>query len=263
MARSLVGGITAGGYDQGSITVSDSSYEAREFVGENFQVCVTDDNEQTVSQSTIVVLAVKPQVLRDVLIPLQNTFQQYRPLLISIAAGIRLRELDSWSNANLAIVRVMPNTPALIQQGISGMYANERVTSEQKNHAESIMSAVGRTLWLLDESDIDAVTAVSGSGPAYFFYLIEALEQAATNLGLTVQTAKELALQTAVGASQLAAKSGEPAAELRKRVTSPGGVTEAALRELESAGVKDRFVQAIAAGQRRSVELSEILADSN
>ena len=257
MARSLVGGLVANAFDRDSIQVSDPEEAARLHITENYGVRVTQINEEVVANSSIVILAVKPNTVRHVLNSAEIALQHNRPLLISIAAGIQLGDLDTWSGGTLAIVRVMPNTPALIQKGISAMFANDQVTSTQKEQAQSILSAVGKTIWLSEESALDAVTAISGSGPAYFFYLIEAIEQAAKNLGLNSKTAHALAIETAVGSALLAAQSDEPAAELRKRVTSPGGVTEAAVNTLETAGVKNSFIQAIIAGQRRSVEMSK------
>ena len=232
MARSLVGGIIANGYEASRIYVSDPSVQARNFLKDKFKVHTTDDNAEIVAASSVVILAVKPQIARVALTPQLALFQQHRPLLISIAAGIRLQELNTWSGGNLAIVRMMPNTPALIQQGITAMYANELVTPLQKEAAESTLSAVGKTVWVKNESLLDAVTAVSGSGPAYIFYLIETMEQAALQLGLDDDVAHKLAVQTAVGASLLASQSSNSPESLRKQVTSPGGTTEAAVQEL-------------------------------
>ena len=257
MARSLVGGLIANGFDRESIAVSDPSYEARAHVAENFQVRVEDSNQTVIAASSTVVLAVKPQVMATVLENAKSALQTSRPLLISIAAGIRLCDLETWSGGDLAIVRVMPNTPALIQKGISAMYANSRVSNPQKSQVETIMSAVGNTVWLSEEGLLDAVTAVSGSGPAYFFYMIEAIEQAANDLGLNSETAHTLATETAVGAALLSIASKESPSMLRRQVTSPGGTTEAALKVLEENGVKHSIVEAIKAGKRRAVEMSQ------
>lgn len=257
MARSLIGGLIANGFDAASIYVSDPLEQARDFLAKKFSVNVTENNAEVVAASSAVILAVKPQIAEDVLTTQVDVFQQNRPLLISIAAGIRLQELDTWSGSQLAIVRMMPNTPALIQQGITAMHANELVTPALKDAAQSILSAVGETVWVERESQLDAVTAVSGSGPAYFFYLIEAMEQAAQELGLDNNTANRLAVQTAVGASLLASQSTESPEALRKQVTSPGGTTEAAVRELQIANVKSHIVRAILAAEHRAVQLSD------
>ena len=257
MARSLVGGLIANGFVRESIAVSDPSDEARAHVAENFQVQAEESNQTVIAASSTVVLAVKPQVMAAVLENAKCTLQTSRPLLISIAAGIRLCDLETWSGGDLAIVRVMPNTPALIQKGISAMYANSRVSNQQKRQVETIMSAVGNTVWLSEESLLDAVTAVSGSGPAYFFYMIEAIEQAANDLGLNSETAHTLATETAVGATLLSIASKESPSMLRRQVTSPGGTTEAALKVLEENGVKHSIVEAIKAGKRRAVEMSQ------
>ncbi len=257
MARSLIGGLLSNQIDRSSITVSDPIPEARQYVSDQFQVPVTADNNEVIENSASVILAVKPQVMKQVVEDAQQAFRQHRPLLISIAAGITTDSIDAWSGGGYAIIRVMPNTPALIQKGISALYANERVSTDQKQRTESILSAVGKTVWVDKESKLDAVTAVSGSGPAYFFYLIEAVQAGAENLGLQTEDAKLLAIQTAVGSALLAQHSDDSPATLRKKVTSPGGTTEAALKVLESAGVKDSFIQAISAAQNRAVEMSK------
>ena len=257
MAQSLIGGLISNGFERDSISVSDPSAEARNYVAESYQVRVEASNESVIANSSTVVLAVKPQVMRTVLEAVSNIFQSSNPLIISIAAGIRLCDLDTWTGGNLAIVRVMPNTPALIQKGISALYANSQVSDSQKTQVQTILSAVGNTVWLPDEALLDAVTAVSGSGPAYFFYLIESMEQAALELGLNAATARTLATETAVGAALLSVASSQSPGDLRHQVTSPGGVTEAAIQVLENNSVKQSFVDAIQAGERRSVEMSQ------
>ncbi len=256
MARSIIGGLLEVGYERNSIIASDPVEQARQHLNERFNITATDSNRHVVDRSEVVVLAVKPQVMSDALSSIRDELQHKRPLLISIAAGIRLAQLDEQSGGNLAIVRVMPNTPALIRQGVSALCANSRTGEDQRARAGAILDAVGETEWFDDESLLDAVTAVSGSGPAYFFYIIEALQEAAEKLGLPAQTARTLAVKTAVGAAQLADFSDDTPAQLRKQVTSPGGVTQEALGVLDSSGVKDAFVRAIAAGERRSAELS-------
>lgn len=262
MARSLIGGLVATGMDPRNISVSDPLPEAVNYLAETYQVLTAFDNRDVVSSSSILILAVKPQVMREALQSVQDELQSRQPLLISIAAGIRLAELDKWSGGGLAIVRVMPNTPALIQKGISGMYANPLVSEMQRIQAQAILNAVGKIIWIEKESTLDAVTAISGSGPAYFFYLIEALEKAAGQLGMTTDDAHLLATQTAIGAAHLAAQSNEPASVLRAQVTSPGGTTEKALDVLNSNKVNQSIVKAVLAAEQRSVELSEIFKNT-
>lgn len=257
MARGLIGGLLSNQFDRSSIIVSDPVLAARQYVFDHFQVKATADNNEVIKKSASVILAVKPQVMKQVLLDAQQTLQQHHPLLISVAAGITTISIDSWSGGGCPIIRVMPNMPALIKAGISAVYAIEHATPEQKQHAESILSAVGKTVWMDEESKLDAATAVSGSGPAYFFYLIETLQAGAEKLGVSTEDAWLLATETAVGAALLAQQSDDSPAILRKNITSPGGTTEAALNVLESAEVKDTFIRAIAAAQKRAVELSK------
>ncbi len=258
MARSIIGGLLQVEFPAQLITVSDPSAEARASLKDTYGVSVSDDNENTVNNSKVVVLAVKPQVMFKALDSIDTCLSDQKPLLISIAAGIQMQQLDDRTGGELPIVRVMPNTPALIRLGVSALCANNRTTEQQRDCANAILNAVGETVWFDDEKLMDAVTAVSGAGPAYFFLLIEAIEQAAEHLGLTSDTAHTLAVRTAVGAAQLAAQSEYSPATLRKQVTSPGGVTQEALRVLGEMGVKDAFIRAIAAGERRSAELSSV-----
>ena len=256
MARSLIGGLVANGYDHNCICVSDPSSDAINYIAQHYRVNISETNQQVVATSDTVVLAVKPQVVPTVLADLSDSLQSKQPLLISIAAGIRLSDLENRIGGSLAISRVMPNTPALIQKGVSALYANSRVSEAQKSQVQTILSAVGKTVWLPNEELLDAVTAISGSGPAYFFYLIEAMEKAALELGLDSDTAHTLATETAVGAALLAASSDQNPATLRRQVTSPGGVTEAAIKVLETEDVGTSIVSAIRAGTQRSVEMS-------
>ena len=256
MARSLIGGLVANGYDHNCICVSDPSADANNFIAQHYRVNISETNQQVVAASDTVVLAVKPQVVPKVLSDLSDSLQSKQPLLISIAAGIRLSDLENQIGGSLAIARVMPNTPALIQKGVSALYANSRVSDAQKSQVQTILSAVGKTVWLPNEDLLDAVTAISGSGPAYFFYLIESMEKAALELGLDSDTAHTLATETAVGAALLAASSDQAPATLRRQVTSPGGVTEAAIKVLETDDVGTSIVSAIRAGTQRSVEMS-------
>jgi pyrroline-5-carboxylate reductase len=198
-------------------------------------------------------------VLKEVAQALAPTMAERRPLVISIAAGVREQDLRNWLGGDTALVRTMPNTPAMIQTGASVLHAGPGVSAEEKDLAESILRAVGLTRWVDDEALMDAVTALSGSGPAYFFLVMEALEAAGTELGLPQETARLLTLQTALGAARMAMESSEGAGTLRQRVTSPGGTTERALQTLEDGGLRQLFQQALQDARDRSVELSNLL----
>ena len=210
----------------------------------------------------VVVLAVKPQVLKAVAEDLAATVREERPLVVSIAAGIPVATLRRWLGGTIAIVRTMPNTPAMVQTGATALYAGAGVSDEQRNHAETLMRAVGLTLWLDNETDMDAVTALSGSGPAYFFLVIEAMVNAGQRLGLGTRTAQLLTLQTALGAARMAMESNDDPATLRARVTSPGGTTEQAVIALEQGGLVDLFERALQAARDRSVEISRMLDEA-
>ncbi len=256
MASSLIGGLLANGFDHKRICAADPLADARNRLQQDYGIEVSASNEQALAQAETAVIAVKPNRVETVLSELQASLQSKSPLLISIAAGIQIRDIDAWAGGGLPVVRAMPNTPALIQKGISGLHANEQVTTGHKQQAETILKAVGKVVWLPKEHDLNAVTAVSGSGPAYFFYLIEAIEQAAAELGLAADTAHQLATETAVGAALLAAQSSESASVLRQRVTSPGGTTEAAVKRLDSTAVKQHIIDAVRAASDRSIEMS-------
>ena len=224
----------------------------------SFGVTTSGSIDAQVAGSDVIVLAVKPQQMKDVAAALAP-FLQGQPLLLSIAAGIRSADLSRWLGDYAAIVRCMPNTPALIGQGITGMVAMAAVSDEHKTAADNIMKAVGQTVWLDHEDLIDPVTVVSGSGPAYVFFFIEAMQQAAVELGLSPEQGKQLALATFTGAAQLAAQSSDDVAVLRERVTSKGGTTYAALQSMEGAGVKQAIVAAVKAAAARGVELGDEL----
>ena len=259
MATSLVGGLIADGTDPASIHVADPSQERRDYLAERFGVAVSPDNAATAAAAQVLVLAVKPQVLGKVVRDLAPTLAQARPLVVSIAAGVREPSIRRWIGADLPIVRTMPNTPALVGSGATALVANPFVDQGQRDQAESVMRAVGLTVWLEDEAQMDAVTAVSGSGPAYFFLYMEALEQAGRDLGLPADTARLLTLQTAFGAAKLALESGDDAATLRRKVTSPGGTTEKALAALTDADLPALLARAAAAAAARSQELAAAL----
>lgn len=259
MATALIAGLVgklAAGPD---IHVVDPSEDALARLNAKYGVSTAPSISARVAQSEVLVLAVKPQQMREVAAALRGQLAQAQPLVLTIAAGIRVADLSRWLGGYGAIVRAMPNTPALIGKGITGMVAMPGVSEAQKSAADSIMRAVGTTVWLDDESQIDPVTAVSGSGPAYVFYFLEAMQQAAQELGLSSEQGMELALATFTGAAQLAAQSDEPVEVLRQRVTSKGGTTYAAITSMEQAGVKQAIVEAIKAAAARGRELGDEL----
>ena len=257
MAASLIGGLVGKGWDPEQITVCDPAAEARSKLAEQYGVKVSGDNQSSVSLADVIILAIKPQVVTEVLTGIA-TGLEHRPLIISIAAGIPvalLNHLMAGQAPELPIVRCMPNTPALLQEGATGLYATESVSSNQRQLAEDILAAVGTTAWVDEEILIDAVTAVSGSGPAYFFLAMEAMIKAGNKLGLAPKVARELTLQTALGAARMALESDVDVAELRRRVTSPGGTTEAALKAFEQQGLLHLFETAMTAAYERSREM--------
>jgi len=259
MAYSLIGGLIANGCPNDLIFISDSSSERMTVVSSGFSINQCDSNNELVKQVDIIILAVKPQILKQVCTEIQAIVQQKSPLLLSIAAGINSSSINKWLGGQQAIVRTMPNTPALVQSGATALYATDKVNEEQKTISESVMRAVGLTLWLEDEEQMDAVTAVSGSGPAYFFLVIEAIEKSAVKLGLDEKTAHLLAVQTALGAAKMALESEDTAQTLREKVTSPGGTTEKAIGILQDGDLLDLFNRALSGAKQRSIELSEIL----
>ena len=260
MARSLVGGLVARGMAPGRITVSEPQPTPREALARDFGVRTTADNAEAVRDADVVVLAVKPQVLREVCTALAPSLPP-DALVVSIAAGVRIAQFERWLGGPRAIVRAMPNTPALVGEGAAGLVANSRTTDAQRASARSILEAAGAVAWIEREELMDAVTAVSGSGPAYFLLLIEALEAAAMEQGLAPATARELVLQTALGAARMARDATESPATLRERVTSPGGTTEAALEAFAAGGFRELVASAVARATERGRELSAALDD--
>jgi pyrroline-5-carboxylate reductase len=256
MARSLIVGLLQ---DKANVTlrVADPDQHQLDAIRQHWpDVMTTSNNAEAMQDADVVVLAVKPQIMREVAQGLTEQARHSRPLFISIAAGIREQALNGWLGGNLPIVRCMPNTPAMVLAGATGLYANEHTSEAQRSMAESILRAVGITLWFDDESKLDAVTAVSGSGPAYFFLVMEAMQAAAEKLGIRTEDAHLLVVQTALGAARLALESNDPPAELRRKVTSKGGTTEAALKVLNDGGLADLFGQALQAAESRSKELA-------
>jgi len=265
MAAALIAGLAGKVAPGANIHVVDPNPASLEKLHAQHGVSTAAAADAAVAEAEVIVLAVKPQSMREVagqLLPLLQASGR-EPLLLSIAAGIRAADLSRWLGGYGAIVRTMPNTPALIGQGVTGMVASSGVSAAQREAADRIMKAVGQTVWLEDEAQIDPVTAVSGSGPAYVFYFIEAMQQAALELGLTAEQGTQLAIATFTGAAQLAAQSDEPVSVLRERVTSKGGTTYAALTSMENSGVKAAIVTALKAAAARGKELGDELGKAS
>lgn len=259
MARSLAGGLIQNGWPPAKLHVSDPDPAKRTALESRFGVRCYADNARVVEQADVLVFAVKPQQMRDVVRALAPVVRERRPLVVSIAAGIREGAIQRWLGGGMPIVRVMPNTPALVGSGASGLYANAHVDEDQRDAAESLMRAVGVTVWLDEETLLDIVTALSGSGPAYLLLVLEALEAAAVEAGLARDVARLLVLETAFGTAKMALESQEDPALLRRRVTSPGGTTERALEILEAGDLRGLLGRALAAATERSRELAEML----
>ncbi len=255
MASSLIGGLLRAGAAVGDIIAADPAAEQRAKIAA-LGIRAATDNVEAVRDATVVVLAVKPQVMKSVVTGLADCLPD-GVLLVSIAAGITSASIADWCGDSHGIVRCMPNTPALYGAGITALYANGNVTPQQKQAAQHILGAVGEVIWVEHEADLDAVTAVSGSGPAYFFLLMEAMISAGSQLGLDHAVATKLTLATANGAAIMARETGVDPAQLRRNVTSPGGTTEAAVTALETAGVRDAFAEAITRAASRSRELAK------
>ncbi|MFP3675994.1 pyrroline-5-carboxylate reductase [Pseudomonas sp. SIMBA_041] len=257
MAASLIGGLRAKGLDASQIRASDPGAETRAKVAAEHGIETFADNADAIQDADVVVLAVKPQAMKAVCEAIRPSLKPNQ-LVVSIAAGITCASMNNWLGAQ-PIVRCMPNTPALLRQGVSGLYATAEVNADQRQQAQELLSAVGIALWLNEEQQLDAVTAVSGSGPAYFFLLIEAMTAAGVKLGLPADIAAQLTLQTALGAAHMAVASDVDAAELRRRVTSPAGTTEAAIKSFQAGGFEALVETALGAAAHRSAEMAEQL----
>ncbi|MDR8365898.1 MULTISPECIES: pyrroline-5-carboxylate reductase [Pseudomonas] len=257
MAASLIGGLRAKGLDAAQIRASDPGEETRARVSAEHGIEVFADNAEAIQGVDVIVLAVKPQAMKAVCEAIRPNLKPNQ-LVVSIAAGITCASMKNWLGAQ-PIVRCMPNTPALLRQGVSGLFATSEVSAEQRQQAEELLSAVGIALWLNEEQQLDAVTAVSGSGPAYFFLLIEAMTAAGVKLGLPADIAAQLTVQTALGAAHMAVASDVDAAELRRRVTSPAGTTEAAIKSFQAGGFEALVEKALGAAAHRSAEMAEQL----
>lgn len=263
MARSLIGGLVSRGTPLDSIHVAEPVAELRDALAKDFGVCVHANAEQAVADAAVWLFAIKPQVMRGVCESLAAHAQASRPLAISIAAGITTTQMTRWLGDNapgaapVAVVRAMPNTPALLGAGVTGLHATAQVDADGRAQAETLLSSAGKTVWIDDEALMDAVTAVSGSGPAYIFLLAEAMEDAAKAEGLPDAAARTLALQTVLGAARMLTESEESPADLRRRVTSPGGTTHAAVETFEAGGLRTLVAKAVRNAAERGRELSQ------
>lgn len=257
MAGALIGGLLAKGYQRGAISVIEVSPPARERLAAQHGVRATSAPDAATGEAEIIVLAVKPQDMRAALAGLPGNLSE--KLVISIAAGVRIDALSRWLGGHRKLVRCMPNTPALIGAGITGLYAAPEVSADERGKAAAILGAVGEVVWVQDERLLDPVTAVSASGPAYVFWFIEQLAASAERLGIAQDVARKLALHTVLGAAKLAAGSDQPPGELRRQVTSKGGTTEAALKVFDEEKLAERFGKALEAASRRGAELGDLL----
>jgi len=260
MAYALISGLINNDFPAENIAVSDLSSELLSQRKTEFNLKVFTDNTDLVNNCDIIVLAVKPQVLFDVCDQIKNDISD-KHLIISIAAGIRSHDINRWLGKGRAIVRTMPNTPALLGKGIAGMFANEEVSDEQKTNSEDIINAVGSSIWVESEDMVDAVTAVSGSGPAYFFLMIESMTKAGMALGLDEESANKLSIETALGAAMMAKNSSDNVHELRAKVTSPNGTTQAAIESFQDQDFEVVVSHALRAAYDRASELAQELGD--
>tara|TARA_R110000868_G_scaffold179802_2_gene420104 strand:+ start:118707 stop:119534 length:828 start_codon:yes stop_codon:yes gene_type:complete len=260
MSSTIIGGLVAKGYPPTNIIATATRQASLDKLLALVPVTTTLDNEAAIAKADVVVLGVKPQAMKSVCLQLAPAIQAKQPLVISLAAGLMIASFEDWLGAGLAIVRCMPNTPSLVQCGASGLFANTAVTEAQKTIATDMMQAVGITLWVDAEEDINAVTAVSGSGPAYYFLVMEAMQAAGEQLGLSPNVAKQLTLQTALGAATMASQSDVAADELRRRVTSPGGTTEQAILSLQADGLEAMFAKAMTACRDRAKVMAKEMA---
>lgn len=256
MARSLIGGLARRGVDTRSIRVAEPVAALREALVADFGVQAFEHGAEAAAGAGLWLLAVKPQMMRAACEPLAGVAQAQRPLVVSIAAGIPVARLQEWLGGGLPVVRCMPNTPALLGAGVTGLYAGAEVDADGRRRAEELLASAGATVWVGEETLVDAVTAVSGSGPAYAFLLAEAMEAAAVAEGLPAADARTLVVHTLLGAGRMLAEAGEAPAELRRRVTSPGGTTQAALETFQAGGFEALVARAVHAARERGAELA-------
>ncbi|MDA7816059.1 pyrroline-5-carboxylate reductase [Porticoccaceae bacterium] len=256
MASCIISGMVANDFDPRQILVGTPSQSTRDRLSAATGATTMADNHQAAARADIVVLAVKPKMMRQVVMDLASALT-HRPIIISVAAGIPVAALKQWLGSDMPVIRAMPNTPSMIQAGATGLFTQSDLTTEQRSLVDQIFQAIGYSCWVDSEELIDAVIAVSGSGPAYFFLVLEAMQKIAQELGLPKQTAQELSLHTALGASRMAMESGISAAELRDQVTSPGGTTQAAIKSFQQHGLEDIFRTAMTSAVARAQEMSK------
>ncbi len=261
MAYALIKGLLNNGFDANQINISDPNEELLQSRESELEVTTYSDNTSLLSNSDIIFFAVKPQVLSSVCLELKGVVKS-KHLFVSIVAGIRSSDINRWLSGNFALIRTMPNTPALFQTGVTGLFANELVNNEQKSLVSSILSSVGECFWVDEEKLIDAITAISGSGPAYFFLLMQSMTQAGMALGLDEETANSLSIQTAYGASLMANKTGKDSRTLRAEVTSPNGTTQSAIESFQDQNFEGIVANATRAAYDRARELSNELGDA-
>lgn len=262
MALSLIKGLIASGYPQTKILATDPDETKRISIAQSLGIQCLASNAEASRQADILVLAVKPQQLKAVCDEIKAAVLAKQPLMISVAAGIRSTDINHWLGDKSAIVRTMPNTPAMLQSGATGLFANDLVNDEQKTQAENILRAVGITVWVNSDADLDTVTAVSGSGPAYYFLFMEAMQAAAEEMGLSPQTARLLTIQTAFGAAKMALESSYDCQTLRRKVTSPNGTTEKAIQSFEADHLQQLVAKAMNAAKTRAETLADELAQA-
>ncbi|MDY7116310.1 pyrroline-5-carboxylate reductase [Halomonas sp. SSL-5] len=259
MAGAIIGGMIDSGFAADAITATSPDDSMLAPLRERLGIHTSTDNAAAVAEADVVVLAVKPQIMRQVCEDMRDAVQARRPLIVSVAAGLPAETLERWLGGDLPLVRCMPNTPSLVGAGAAGLYANANVDEAQRRLASELMEAVGLVEWVDDEGLLEAVTAVSGSAPAYFFLMFEAMEEAGANLGLPADTARRLAMQTAFGAAKMAMASDRSPAELKRNVMSPGGTTERAIEHLEQAGLRTALAEAMEACAARAREMADEL----
>ena len=262
MGGALIRGLIAKGLPPGSISVGEAVQARRIALADELGVHVSADNREVVEGADLVVLAVKPQDVATTVRTLASVLARRRPLVLSIAAGIRVADIQGWCGPGIAVVRAMPNRPALNNAGATGLYAPAGLAPEQRKLAEDTLAAVGTTVWVTEEDALDVVTALSGSGPAYFFLLAELMTDAAVNLGLTRESAQELAIQTLYGSGRMARDSDGDLARLRAEVTSKGGTTEAALRAFDASNLRGIVAAALKAATDRGREMAQAFGKS-
>lgn len=258
MASSIIGGLINDGWPTCQLIATARTEETLSNIHRMFSIETTIDNHQAADKADVIMLCVKPQAMKEILTDLSPSIKP-NALVISIAAGVTMECLQKWGGEHLSMVRSMPNTPSLLRCGASGLYANDNVSTDHKTLTDYIFNAIGIAKWVDQESLIDAVIAVSGSGPAYYFLLMEIMEQVGSNLGLDAETSQQLTLQTALGAARMAMESDVDVAELRRRITSPNGTTEQAIKTFQEQGFPELVEKAMNAAVIRSIELAELL----